>query len=321
MTETTAEKPDLDLEATKVEDEALEIVVDEAPEGEKAAPTAEIEPEAAARAEISPEQGISELRAQMEAEKRGRIEAERRAREAYHHAHAAQQQKAETDLTLLRTAIDNIKRDSDALKREYVSAMEIGDYDKAAEAQRAMGENSARLVQIENGYAEMEHRSRQAPPPPPQAPSDPVEAFAAQLSPRSADWIRRHPECVTDQRLQQKMIGAHTMAVADGLQPDSDAYFAAIESSLRLRQEPARAPQRQQEPVYEEAASTAAAPVARRSSAPPAAPVSRSGTPGRPANVVRLSSEEAETARSMGYTPKEYAELKMKLVKEGRMKV
>jgi phage I-like protein len=91
------------------------------------------------------------------------------------------------------------------------------------------------------------------------------------------------------------MIAAHEIATGDGLEPDSDDYFAAIETTLRLRQ-PVSAPQ-------------------ERQSAPPAAPVNRETRPG----TVRLSAAEREMAQMMGMSEKEYAQNKQALIKEGRV--
>jgi hypothetical protein len=181
-----------------------------------------------------------------------------------------------------------------------------------AEIQQEMANNSHRLNELERGKAAMEAKPRQEPPRTPVA-SDPVEALASQLSPRSAQWVRSHPEYATNPILREKMIAAHRLAVADSLAPDTDDYFSYVEGILKIRKsEPA--------PVQgEEATSTAAKPVQRRSS-PPAAPVSRSGTgDGSRPNVVKLTSEEREMAQMMGMTDKQYAENKLKLIQEGRM--
>lgn len=158
-----------------------------------------------------------------------------------------------------------------------------------------------------------------APPqaaPQPQRPADPVEELASQLSPKSADWVRRNPQCVTDPRLYQKMVAAHNLAIADGYAPDTEDYFGFIEDTLKInrRQAPARAEAEDDEPM-----SSASKPVQRRS-APPAAPVTRAGTAsGQRPNVVRLSRAEAETARDLGMSEEEYARNKQLLQKEGRL--
>jgi hypothetical protein len=189
--------------------------------------------------------------------------------------------------------------------------MSVGDYTKAAEIQETMGMNSAKLMELERGRSHMENAPK-AIPPEPMRHSDPVEELASQLSPRSADWVRRNPQCVTDPRMYQKMVAAHNLAVADGYTPDSDDYFGQIEDTLRIS--------RRVNIDQDDDPTSGAAKVTQRRSAPPAAPVSRGGggTGSRP-NEVRLTRDEIETARDLGMTEKEYARNKMLLKKEGRM--
>jgi len=136
------------------------------------------------------------------------------------------------------------------------------------------------------------------------------------LTPKSAEWIRAHPEAVRDPVLNRKLRRAHEDAVDDGIAPDSQEYFSYVENRLNInrRQEQPR----EQESALSEASSSSAG---RRAAAPPAAPVSRSGTGtgGRPSNVVTLTRAEQEAARDMGMTPKEYAANKMALIKAGKL--
>jgi len=204
-----------------------------------------------------------------------------------------------------------VKRNNDILKYNYSEAMSVGDYTKAAELQETMGMNSAKLMELERGRAHMENAPKVVAPEPPRH-SDPVEALASQLSPRSADWVRRNPQCVTDPRMYQKMVAAHNLAVADGYTPDSDDYFGVIEDTLKIS--------KRVDTDYDDDPTSGAAKVTQRRSAPPAAPVSRGGggTGSRP-NEVRLTREEIETARDLGMTEKEYARNKALLKKEGRL--
>ena len=73
---------------------------------------------------------------------------------------------------------------------------------------REMAANEAKALQLENGKQSLKETPRSAP-----RPLDPVEAFATQLSPRSAAWVRAHPEYATNPKLTQKMIAAHNMAL------------------------------------------------------------------------------------------------------------
>jgi len=253
------------------------------------------------------ENSLETLKEQLERERQARAEAERRANEATQTAYQAQVEMQDNNLHLVTNAIETVNQTNSILKANYRDAMAAGDYDIAAEIQAEMSSNAAKLLQLEQGKQALENAPRGEAPRPYTA--DPVEALASQLSPRSADWVRRNPQFATDNRLYQKMLAAHNLAVADGIDPDTDDYFASIEDTLRIRSRDR----------YEDASSSAARPVQRRS-APPAAPVSRSGTAtGTRPNRVTLTPEEREMASMMGMTPEEYGRNKLALKKEGRM--
>lgn len=269
-----------------------------------------------------PEEGIDELKRMLEAEREMRAEAERIAQQNAELAQAAAQQaqKAEknvqdSNLQLLTNAIDTFQKDNDNLKSQIRDALQAGDYDKAADLQSAMSMNNAKLLQLQNGRAALQERLAQPvqPVPPPQTfqRKDAVEELASQLSPRSASWIRAHPECARDTKMFNKMVGAHNFAIAEGYIPDSDAYFDYIESQLGFRQAKTDEPE-------QEALSAASAPITSRS-APPPAPSSRAASgSGRP-NVVRLTQQEREMAQMMGMSPEDYAKNRELLRKEGKI--
>jgi hypothetical protein len=261
---------------------------------------------------VAPEDGIETLRRQLEAEKRLRLEAEHRANEAAQQAHSARGEVEDSHLHLINNAISTLRRENDILKSNYRAAMASGDFDSAADIQEGMASNAAKLLQLENGKSSMEAAPRREPPPVYQAPSDPVEAFVATLTPRSADWVRRHPECVHNPRLTRKMIAAHDLVVADDIKADTDEYFSAIESILGISSQRYEAPA--------ESPLSGASSGAQRQSAPPAAPVSRSGTAnGTRSNVVRLTPEQREMAQMMGMTDTEYAKNLVELRKAGKI--
>jgi len=255
------------------------------------------------------EDTLDALKKQLEEERKGRQEAMRRASEAEQFAYAAQGEVQDTSLHLVSNAIDTVRQNNNILKSNYREAMSLGDFDTAADIQAEMSANAARLLQLEQGKQALENQHRPPAPKPYQA--DPVEALASQLSPRSADWVRRNPQYATDPRLYQKMIAAHNLAMADDIPADSDDYFDAIEDTLRMR--------RQDSSRDYDAMADAAKPTQRRS-APPAAPVSRSGGGGgsKP-NRVTLSAAEREMASMMGMTPEEYGRNKLTLQKEGKL--
>lgn len=292
-------------------DEKLEIEVEnDVSDVEKV----ENQPEVAEKQELEPDDGIKDLKMRLEQERLARAEAEKQAQAAREQAYYASSEAHDTNLQLVRNAIDTVRSNNDVLKRAYSEALSVGDYSKSAEIQEALSLNAARLMELERGRAAMEQAPKPQKPEPAR-PADPVEALASQLSPRSAEWVRKNPQCVTDPRMYQKMVAAHNLAMADGLQPDTDDYFAYVEDTMKIRRPPA--PARQED---DGDAMSSAAKVTQRRSAPPAAPVTRAGTPtGQRPGTVRLTKAEAETARDLGMTEEEYARNKMLLQKEGRL--
>lgn len=285
-----------------------EIIVSDAVEAPAEAPKAKGD-------EISPELGIEALRQQLDMERNARAEAEKRARMAENSASKASYEVQDSNLQLIVSAIDSVNRTNTMLKRDYAAAMQAGAFDQAAEIQSQMSINGAKLLQLENGKAALTERLKTPPQQQPEMPADPVEAVASQLSPRSAAWVRAHPECVRDKRLYMKMVGAHNIAVADGFQADTDEYFAEIERQMGYRK-PQTAVQQDDE---EEPTSMAAKPMARKAP-PPAAPSSRAASNGSGGkNAVTLNKEQREMAAIMGMTFEEYAKNLVALKKEGKM--
>lgn len=273
--------------------------------------TPEVSKEADKALEKTPEEGINELKQRLEAEKRAREEAERRAHEARVNAHKAQTETKDANYNLIVNAIETIKGRGDALKRAYAEAMNVGDYDKAAEVQEALVVNAGQLQELNRGKKAIKEQLEEAEKTPQIAPAPPstpdlVEQMASRTSPRSAQWLRDNKENIRDERAIRKMFRAHEDAVDEGIAPDSDDYFEFIESRLGFNK------------GKEEPMSAASAPTQRRSaSPPPAAPVSR-GNSTRP-NVVRLSREQADMAKMMGMSESDYAKNMLALQKEGKI--
>jgi hypothetical protein len=297
------------------ENETIEIEIKDDP-----APKAEddiliqdaVEEKPAKRREISPREGIQELKQKLELERQARLEAENRERNASSQAYAMRNEVASNQHQLVSNTLDFVKQERANMKAAYSQALSAGDYDAAAEINDRIADMAAKILDLENGKAAMEAQAQQPQQPQQQQSGDSVEAFASRLTPRSASWVRSHPEYVRNPRLNQKMIAAHQMAVADGIEPDTDEYFGYVEDMLQVKNQPYR-------DGGEESMSGASKPVQRRSS-PAAAPVSRSmsSSGGRP-NVVTLTPEMREIAKNLGQTPEEYAKNRLALIREGRI--
>lgn len=252
------------------------------------------------------EEGLKKLQSQLDDERSRRIAAERDAAESRQLEVNARSQSQNDQLNLLTTGIENAKAVGAQLRNEYAEAAAAGDWAKAAEVQEAMAENSGKKIQMESAKKIMEKRGK----PEPRQPSDPVESFVSTMTPKSAEWVRSHPEFVHDPKLTRKMLRAHEDALDEGLRADTPEYFKSVEMTLGIS--------KRDEPEGEEPTSAAAAPA--RKAAPAAAPVSRSGSgAGERPGTVRLTPEEVEVAKMNGLTPEEYAKNKLDLKRDKRI--
>jgi hypothetical protein len=265
----------------------------------------------ASPAESDLNEGIEKLKKQLADEKSAREAAERRAQTAAESEARARGEVQTTQLDLVKNAIEQLTQNSDALESQYADAASSADWGTAAKIQRQMAANAAKLQQLEAGKTQLER----APKPEVRAPEDEVEAFAARCTPKSAEWVRSHPEYVRDPKKNRMMIAAHELALAKGHTADTSDYFESIERTLDLRKDPQRV-EASDDPTVE----AASKPTPRKGS-PPAAPPSRSGSAGGSSNPnsVRLSPAELEIAAMNDQTPEEYAKAKLSLKKEGRL--
>ncbi len=277
---------------------------------EEEAPAVEIADEPAeARAEPV-DGGIAELKRKLEesnrsfeAERNARVEAERRAQEQSQIASRARGEVDDTNIKLVDNAIETVKTNLQRLQDMYIQARQAGDASQEAKITVDMGMLASDLRQLENGKQSMAEAAKQPKPPIQTTAQDPVEMLARQLTPRSAAWVRAHPEYARNPSLYQKMIAAHNL-VQDETEPDSDAYFEAVENVLKIK----RAPTQE---VDDEVFSDASEGATRQSSSPPSAPVSRNNVShsGQASpRAIRLTKDQAEIAKMNDMTEKEYWE-------------
>lgn len=254
----------------------------------------------------SVEKALKKLNKKLEKEREARVAAENRATMAEQRAYAAHGEVSDTNIHLVASAIDSVRRDQEILKAHLRDAMAIGDFDKAADIQASMTSNFNKLNQLESGYEEMKNAPRPvAPVAPPPLEENLVDDLISRVTPKSADWLRQNRKHLPDSRSIRIMARAHEDAVDHGMAPESDDYFRFVENRLGIGSS-------RNAPEVDDAMSDSAKVTQRRGS-PPSAPVSRSpaGSPPR-SGVVQLTREEVEAARISGVTPQEYYHLKMK---------
>jgi hypothetical protein len=274
----------------------------------------------AAKAPVTdPVEGLDDLKAQLAAERERADRAVAAANEMGARANGAITETHESNLALLKTAMDTTDQAAGMLKGQYAAAMRAGDFDAAAEIQEQMAIRAAEKLQLQQGYDALKAQPPQRVAAP--VSNDPVEAIASGLTEKSARWVRQHPEFARDPKKLQQMIGADSVVQARGVVPESDEYFRQVEEILGVRGRPVD--RNDEDDTYRD---TARATGGRQvnDSPPPAAPVGRGGSGGNTAsgnrpNTVRLTAAEREAAASSGVTIEEYAKNKLALQREGKL--
>jgi hypothetical protein len=108
----------------------------------------------------------------------------------------------------------------------FQQAWESGDASQMAQSQRDI---AALEVRRANTQAVAERLDRT-----PTVLTDPVEAFAEGRSSQAQAWIRDHPDYVLGGRKTAKLQAAHSDAIAEGIAPDTAAYFKHVDAFLGL---------------------------------------------------------------------------------------
>jgi len=181
---------------------------------------------------------LADITGQKEAAEKAREAAERRAHEnaqaaeqARRDAETARVQATSSNLDTINTAIASANADIASAKRDIKLAGEAGDFDAQAEAYERLAAAKTLALRYDEAKADLEAAKASRTEP---ASTDPVENFVRGMSPKSASWIRSHPEFVTDSRKTYKMRAAHNEALASGAVADSPEYFEHVEKYLGL---------------------------------------------------------------------------------------
>lgn len=292
-----ADKDDIEIEIVddpqQAEGASVDTALDAAPEPAK---------------RLDPEDGVDVLRGQLDREAQNRRNAEEAARQA-------QARAAASDINAVALGIDNLKTKVDGIRKAKIEALAAGDLETAETLNDELIETHYNLRRLQEGHEALKNR-------PAETTQDPVEYLAGQLTPKSAAWVRAHPEFAQGENYNA-MMAAHALTLRRGIVAETPEYFDAVEETLGI-QRPRRERQAPAELDDADSPFSGAATQAKpRDSAPPAAPPSRNGA-GSPAqstnpNRIRLTREQIEMAESMGQTPQEYAKNLIELRKQGRV--
>jgi hypothetical protein len=216
--------------------------------------------ERAAREVASLRNRASEAEARAGEERAARVRAEQQAA-------AALQGAEDTGFTAITTALGAATREKEGLTAEMRTAGEAGDYGRIAEISARLGELGAEIRDLSRGRESYEaERQRRLDRPTQTQRAEPQaataaersvlaqlgapnrEAFLANRTAPTADWLRAHPEFFSDPQAHARITGADALAKGRGLEVDSPEYFRYIEetalSQTTTRREPAERSER-----------------------------------------------------------------------------
>lgn len=285
------------------------------------------------------EKALNDLRRQYEhqkkvaqAEREARQQAEAYARQQAQQVGNAYNEVQDSNLKIILNAIDATEQQAMSAERDYAEAMAAGNFSLAAKAQRLMAQCESHLLQLNNGKNQLEEAlqqpvegsvyAQQVPSFEPQVPQDPVEVYAQRLTPKSAQWLREHPEAVDK---IGRLTRAHQDALEDGITAESNEYFRYIENRLGINQQ-SNDPEPEQEYEQPQRVLETAPPKKSMASAPVTsnASVTSSRSAGNP-NTMTLTSAEVEVAllmepeMSRDKAIETYAKNKAALMRQGKL--
>lgn len=216
----------------------------------------------------------------------------------------SQKEAIESRLDSINNGLAAADAEIEEAKNAFRMASVEQDIDAQVAAQERLAEAKANKVNLTNGKTALERAiqaERERLKAQPQQPQQQGDALDRTNLPQTAkNWLRAHPEYLSDPRKNAKIQSLHWDVLDEGHQPFSDEYYASLEVHLGLRSKPRQdvADDDDEEEVQPTRRSVVSAPVSRE------AP-SSSGK--RSSGEIRLTQLEREAAKMAGITETEYA--------------
>lgn len=260
------------------------------------------------------EEDVEALRQQLEAlqiardaSKNREAEAERRAQQAAAQLAAMRQSAEASQYDSVVTMLGAAQMEVDSAKRDIVLAGAAQDYAALADAQERLAAAKAHMVGLEQSKNNYEAQAQN----PPKPTIEQMIDANTNLSWDERNWLKQHPEAMTDPGKNARLNAAYYEAMDKNLQRGSRDYFEFIEEKLGYREKTKQEEAVKQQVQVEESPIMVAA--------PPSKSVPEGSGAGGKKNVFTLTKEEAEIAKLAGITPQEYVKQRELLVKQKRI--
>lgn len=243
----------------------------------------------------------------FEAEQKRADEAERKRSEVQTESGRFQEEALQAQYDAIVNALEASRAEAETAERLLERAEFDADPKAKSDAYRKLARAEANITRLEDGKAAYEARLQAEKAKPKQeAPRvDAFEAAIANMPPLVKDWMRSHPDYMTDQRKNAKIQALHWDVLDEGHGFGTQAYVESMEQKLGMREAPKKVEEREEdEPRQRTTVVT---------QAPPTRDVPSAGT-GKPSSTkVTLTAEEREIARLNEISEIEYAKQKLKL--------
>lgn len=257
------------------------------------------------------EAGVTALQKQMadmqraSADREARLARERD--EARREADEARTQASETEADLVQNGLAAAQSEEKAARAALKAARDTGDTDAEADAVGRLGRAAADIRDFERAAATIAERPKQEPRRTTEPQTD-INATidAMQLLPAEKDWLRSHPDALSNPNQRLRLDAAYLDAMDERLVRGSAEYLEFMDKRLGYAKPAAREDNRGEERTVV-----------------PAAPVSRdsrsvSGKTTVPTRI-ELSPAERQQARDMGITDTAYARGKQQMLQEKQL--
>lgn len=287
-----------------------EIVVekDDKKEKPKGDPAADDLKEQLAASKKAQEESMAQLKAERSARDASDKAAAEKTAESIRFRHVADQSRYES----INVAIKAKNDQSASTKESYRVAMEAGDHVAAAEAVGKISSIAQEIATLTTGKNALEQRFRE------EKDNPPVVDKYSMYSPRTAAWLKEHPECLPesqggDRKKNALAMSAHHRALAEGHVPDTSEYFDFIETDMGYKEKP------KDENAFEDEVEKPKPKPKPAKNGNGVAPVTRAvpGAQQRSPTRITLTPAQREAAKMAGIDEIEYAKQLVKLRDEG----
>lgn len=177
---------------------------------------------------------IADLQSGFHNERRRAEEAAREREEAIAFAQSVAEENkklkgslSEGQSALLEQAKKVVSNEVEEAKRRYKNAYESGDSDALVEAQELLTSAKIKMERVNNFKPALQKEENEVKIAPREVPRQP------QADPKAARWQSENSWFGSDDEMTSFALGLHTKLIKSGIDPNSDEYYARLNSRIR----------------------------------------------------------------------------------------